>query len=68
MNAWEHHVEAGPTDWGAIQQTLTQAGSEGWELVAAGLADSYQQDGFFNEGMQILGGQFFAVFKRPGNG
>jgi hypothetical protein len=68
MNTWEYHVEAGPTDWGAIQQTLNQAGSEGWELVAAGLADGYQEGGFLSEGTQILGGQFFAVFKRPGNG
>ena len=47
---------------------FTQAGSEGWELVAAGLADGYQEGGFLSEGTQILGGQFFAVFKRPGNG
>ena len=50
-----------------IQQTLTQAGSEGWELVAAGLADGYQEGGFLSEGTQILGGQFFAVLKRSGN-
>ena len=56
MDTWEYHVEAGPTDWGAIQQTLTQAGSEGWELVAFGLADDYREGGFMSDGTQILGG------------
>ena len=68
MDTWEYLVEAGPTNWGVIQQTLTQAGSEGWELVAAGLADGYQEGSWGSGGTQILGGQFFAVFKRPGNG
>ena len=67
MDTWEYHVEAGPTDWNVIQQTLTQAGSEGWELVAAGLADGYQEGGFLSVGTLILGGQFFAIFTRPGN-
>jgi hypothetical protein len=64
MDTWDYHVEAGQTDWDTIQQMLTQAGSEGWELVAFGLADGYEE-GFFSGGTQILGGQFSAVFKRP---
>jgi len=62
MGTWEYHVEAGPSDWNLIQQKLTQSGSEGWELVAAGLSDD------FVGGRHVLSGQFFAVFKRPGNG
>ena len=63
MNTWDYHVEAGPTDWAAIQQMLTQAGSEGWELVSFGLADDVKSGVF--ENTTLLGGMFFAVLKRP---
>ena len=63
MDTWGYHVEAGPTDWGVIQQMPTQAGSEGWGLVAFGLSDG--RNSYTNT--QMLGGQCFAVLKRPGN-
>ena len=65
MDTWEYHVEAGQTDWNMIQEMLTQAGSEGWELVSFGLADDVKSGMF--ESTTLLGGMFFAVLKRPGN-
>ena len=44
---------------------LTQAGSEGWELVSFGLGDDVKSGMF--ENTTFLGGMFFVVLKRPGN-
>jgi hypothetical protein len=67
MTQWEYEVISDTTDWPKIHQYLTEAGKDGWELVAFSLQDDVEhRNGVFDRSTtHVLGGLFHMIFKRP---